>query len=210
MKEGFVIEELRIAIPGDVDTLKLPSPELLNYWKLAEERIFYIDYEIDESVLEIQRSIININIQDKGIETENRKPIIIMIDTPGGLLSETMSLATTMVMSKTPIITVNIGNAYSGGVILLLAGHKRYALKYAKAMIHTGSGGVSGTFEQTEAAQKLYKRQIDEMGEYILERSNIDEKVFRRNKSKDWYLTTDEQIKYGIVDSILESFDEII
>lgn len=148
--------------------MHLPSPELVNYWRLAEKRIFYIDYEIDESVLEIQKEIINCNILDKDIEISERKPIIIMLDTPGGLLVETMSLAMTIIMSKTPVITVNIGTAYSGGAILLLSGHKRYALKYTKAMIHTGSGGVSGTFEQTEAAQKLYKKQVDEMSEFIL------------------------------------------
>lgn len=190
--------------------MSLPAPELVNYWNLAENRIFYIDYEIDESVLEIQRSIININIEDKDIEPEDRKPIIIMIDTPGGLLVETMSLAMTMVMSKTPVITVNIGTAYSGGALLLLAGHTRYGFKYSKAMLHAGSGGVSGTYDQTEAAQKIYKKQVDEMGSYILERSKIDDKTFKKNKSKDWYFDTDEQVKYGLIDSVLESFEEVI
>lgn len=190
--------------------MQLPDPYLANYWRLAENRIFYIDCEIDESVLEIQRSIINVNIADKGVDSKDRKPIIIMIDSPGGLLVETMSLAVTMIMSKTPIITVNVGTAYSGAALILLAGHKRYAFKYTKAMIHAGSGGVSGTYEQTEAAQKIYKKQVDEMGQYILERSSIDDKMFKRNKSKDWYFDTDEQLKYGFVDSVLESLDEII
>ena len=38
--------------------MSLPSPELVNYYRLAENRIFYIDYEIDESVLEVQKAII--------------------------------------------------------------------------------------------------------------------------------------------------------
>jgi len=204
------MQELQIALPQNLENMNLPSPELVNYWRMAENRIYYVDYEIDESVLDIQRSIININIEDKNIDAKDRNPIVIMLDTPGGLLSETMSLAMTMIMSKTPVITLNIGTAYSGGFILLLAGHKRYALKYAKAMCHTGSGGVSGTYEQTEAAQKLYKKQVDEMGEYILDRSNIDEKLFKRNKSKDWYLDNEECIKYGIIHKELDSLDEII
>lgn len=204
------MELMELALPENLETMQLPSPELVNYWRLAENRIFYIDCEIDESVLDIQKSIININIADKGIKPEDRKPIVIMLDTPGGLLVETMSLASVMIMSKTPVITVNIGSAYSGGALLLLAGHKRYALKYSKAMLHSGSGGVSGTYEQTEAAQKVYKKQVEEMGEYILSRSGMDEKVFKRNKSKDWHLTTDEQVQHGLVHSVLESLDEII
>lgn len=183
---------------------------MVNYWRLADNRIFYIDYEIDESVLELQRSIIDINISDKGIEPENRIPIKILIDSPGGLLSETMSLCSTIMMSKTPVITINIAEAYSGGCLVLLAGHKRYTFPYAKAMLHTGSGGTHGTFEQTEQAQKIYKKQVDEMGAYILNQSGMDEKVFKRNKSKDWYMDQNEQVEYGIVHGIITSLDEII
>lgn len=206
----FFIQELQITLPEKLEDIKLPSPELVNYWRLAENRIFYIDYEIDESVLEIQRSILAINIADKNIKLEERTPIKILLDTPGGLLSETMSLASTIIMSKTPVITINIAEAYSGGCLLLLAGHKRYTFQYAKAMVHTGSGGVSGTYEQTEQAQKIYKKQVDEMGSYILERSGMDEKIYKRNKSKDWYMDANEQIQYGIVNGIINSLDEII
>ena len=122
-----------------------------------------------------------------------------------------MSIAQSMIMSKTPVITVNIGSAYSGESLLLMAGHKRYAFKYSKAMVHSGgTSGMTGTYEQTEAAQKIYKKQIDEMGKYILERTNIPETLFKKNKTKDWYMDHDEQVKYGLVDSIIESLGEII
>ena len=201
---------IEIALPENLENMHLPAPELVNYWRLAENRIFYIDYEIDESVLEIQRSIININAVDKGMDVKDRKKIIIMINSPGGLLNETMSLATSIIMSKTPVVTVNIGEAYSGGFLLLLAGHTRYAFKYAKVMCHTGSGGMQGTFEQTEAAQQMYKKQIDSMGNYILSRTKIDDKVFKRNKSKDWYMDNEECITYGIIEKELDSLDEIV
>lgn len=197
-------------MPQNLEDIKLPAPELVNYWRLAENRIFYIDYEIDESILEIQRSIVAINIADKDIPIEKRVPVKLYLDTPGGLLAETMSLATTMIMSKTPIITVNIAEAYSGGCILLLAGHKRYTFPYAKAMLHTGSGGTVGTYEQTEQAQKNYKKQIEEMGAYILERSGMEEKLYKRNKSKDWYMDANEQKLNGIVHEVVTSLDEII
>lgn len=184
---------------------------MVNYWRLSENRIFYIDYEIDMSILEIQRSILYINIADNGIPVEKRIPIKIFIDCPGGLLSETLSLATTMIMSKTPVITVNIAEAFSGGALLLIAGHKRYCMPYSNAMLHTGSAtGVSGTFEQTEEFQKAYKKQIDKMGSYIMERTSIDEKMYKKNKSKDWYFDAQEQVKYGIVDKVIEDLDELI
>lgn len=204
------MQELQIALPNNLENMQLPAPEMVNYWRLAENRIFYIDYEIDESVLEIQRSIIAINIADKNIEPSERKKIKIFIDSPGGLLSETMSLATTITMSKTPVVTVNIAEAYSGACLLLLAGNERYAFPYSKAMLHTGSGGTVGTYEQTEQAQKNYKKQIEEMGDYILHRSGMDEKLYKKNKSKDWYMDAFEQVSNGIVHKIVTDLDEII
>lgn len=201
---------LQLDIPENIANLQLPDPYLVNYYNLAQDRIFYINEEIDENVLEIQKNIIHINILDKGIEKDKRKPIVICINTCGGLLQETMSLAQTIILSKTPVYTVNIGAAYSGGALLLLSGHKRYALKYSKAMIHSGSGGMQGTYEQTEAAQKLYKKQIDKMGSYILERSGMDKKVFTKNKSKDWYLDHDEQLQYGLVHEIIDDLDVLL
>lgn len=204
------MEFLDVLLPENLDTLKLPAPEMVNYWRLAENRIFYIDYEIDMSILEIQKAIININIADRDIPVDKRTPVKIFIDSIGGLLVESMSLATVMAMSKTPIITVNIGEAYSGGCILLLAGHKRYGFPYSKALIHSGSGSVGGTFEQTEQAQKNYKKQVAEMGEFILQRSGMDEKLYKKNKSKDWYLDAQEQINTGIIHAIVTDLDEIL
>lgn len=204
------MEFLDIQLPENLENLQLAAPELLNYYRLAENRIFYVDFEIDMSILEIQKAIININLADKNIPIEQRLPIKVFIDSMGGLLVESMSLATIMTMSKTPVITVNIGEAYSGGAILLLAGHKRYALPYSKALLHTGSGSVGGTFEQTEQAQKNYKKQVAEMGEFILKRSGMDEKLYKKNKTKDWYLDANEQVNTGLVHTIVTDLDEIL
>ena len=189
---------------------KYPDPRAKIYWDMESHRIFYINSEIDEDVLSILSSIIEINYQDYGIEPEERKPIIIMINSPGGLLQETFSLCDAIIGSKTPVYTVNIGSAMSGAFLILLSGHKRFALKHSFAMVHSGGGNISGTFEQSEAAQAVFRKQVAQMKEHILKYANIDEKVFKRNQSKDWYMDSDEQLKNGVVDVILENLDEII
>lgn len=185
----------------------LPCVDEVNVWKLAENRVFYLDYDIDETVFEIQRAIINFNIEDSELDVDNRVPIKILIDSPGGNLDETMALASTITMSKTPVYTINVGIAYSGAGVILMAGHKRFAFPYSRALIHTGSGCLTGTFEQTETAQKNYKKQVDEMGKFILSHSSIDDKTYKKYKNQDWYLDSSEQIKYGITDEILTSLD---
>jgi ATP-dependent protease ClpP protease subunit len=98
----------------------------------------------------------------------------------------------------------------SAGLLLLLAGQERYCLKRSQALIHTGSGGLQGTYEQIEESQKSYKKMVDEMRDYIIERTSIDLKTFNKNKAKDWYLTSAEQIEYSICNKIISCLDEII
>lgn len=205
------MEVVSVALPENLENMSLPSPEAVNYWRLAENRIFYLDYEITECINEIQKAIVAINISDKDIPVEDRKKILIMINSPGGLLSEATMLCQTIIMSKTPVVTVNMNIAYSAACLILLAGHERYSFRYARQLIHSGStSGGGGTFEQTEAAQKDYKKQVEEMGEYILERTNISPTLFKRQKSKDWYIYNKEAIELGIIDREIESLDEII
>lgn len=206
------MEVIDLALPKNVENLQLPDPWLTNYWKLAENRVFFLDTEISEETLDIMRNIMAINIQDKkdNIPIEDRIPIKIYIDSPGGQLDESMAICSTIIMSQTPVITVNVGTAYSGGGLIFMAGHERYAFPYSKALIHQGSGCVGGTFEQTEQAQKIYKKQVDEMSEYILSRTNISASLMKKNKSKDWYLDAKEQLNLGLATKIVTSLDEII
>ena len=97
----------------------------------------------------------------------------------------------------------------SAGLLIFLAGKRRYAFKHTKLLIHQGFGSISGNFDEVDAAQKAYKKEIEKMKDYILEHSSIDEKTYSKNKSKDWYLSGEELISYGVADKIIESFSDI-
>lgn len=47
------------------------------------------------------------------------------------------------------------------------------------------------------------------MAKFILERTGMDDKIYKKNKSKEWYLMADEQVQYGIVNEILDNLDII-
>ena len=48
------------------------------------------------------------------------------------------------------------------------------------------------------------------MKTYILEKTTIDEKTFNKNKNKDWYLTSDELLKYKVIDEVITDLSVII
>ena len=189
-----------------------PNPDEYTYWKARENRTFYIDWEIEEdySLMELGKIIIQMNMEEKDIPEKELKPIYLWVHSYGGDIEQANWFCDLCVSSRIPIVTIAMGAAMSAGFLIMLAGHRRYAFKHSQLLVHTGSGTLSGTAEQIEEAQKNYKKQINEMKEYILARTSIDEKTFNKNKAKDWYLTTEELLKYHVVDKLVEKFDEII
>ena len=57
----------------------LSSLESVLLWDLREKRIFYINQDIDATILYFQGEIIRINFEDKDIPIEERKPIFFLI-----------------------------------------------------------------------------------------------------------------------------------
>ena len=202
---------ISIEIPSPIENLQLPEPNLTMWWQNAlNHRTFWIDFDIDIDLLSIERMILDINRQDAGKEPEQRKPIVIWIYSYGGDLDCTLSFIDVCELSKTPIITINAGVSMSGGLMALLAGHKRYALKRSRALIHSGSAsGIGGTYEQNEAVMADYKRQIQTMRSYIVSRTGMDEKLYKKKQSAEWYLSAEEQLANGIVHGILTDLSAV-
>ena len=209
MGDLFITEE---DLYSNLDLSGSSPFDLIYDLRLSNDRIFYIDFEIDTSIYRIQKQIININLEDfkKGIPANKRKPIKLLIDCVGGNLDETMSLVATIKQSVTPVWTINIANAFSGGALILLSGSKRFALPYSKAMIHTGYNEITGTYEQIIEQVNKYKKEIIEMKGFILSNTTISGKLYNKMKSKDWYMTCKEQVYYGLVDEIVENLYSLL
>lgn len=204
-----MMNEIALMIPEKIENLQLPAPELVTYWQNDNDRIFWIDVEITDSLFEYSKQIIRFNQEDKDIPVDNRKPIKFFINSPGGDLEVMLAFIGLMQISKTPIYTINAGVSYSAAGLILMAGHKRFALPNTQALIHTGSGQIGGTYDQTTEQMKNYKQMVEKMKDFIISHTNIDQKLFKKNQSKDWFITTDEQLSLGIVDKIVEDLDEI-
>lgn len=204
--------DFEIQLPEEITNLMngggLPSPEMMNFYVDEKDRIFFIDFEIDQSLIEIERKILQYNRIDKDTPVEQRKPIKLFIYSYGGELDAMFSFIDVVALSKTPVWTINAGIAMSAALVMLLSGQKHLALPHSTALIHSGSGGAQGTFEQSKMAMDYYEKQVVKMREYIMAHSTIDKKTMTKNKAKDWYLDANEQVNFGIVDKICDDVDE--
>jgi ATP-dependent Clp protease, protease subunit len=204
------IELVSVETPKYLENLQLPDPNLLSYYKNASNRTYWIEGEVCADILEIGKAIIDCNREDRDLPIDQIKPVRICLFTPGGEIEPTFSLINIIEMSRTPVYTYNMGIAMSCGLWLLLAGHKRFCTKGSRSMLHSGTGGASGTFEQVESATKDYKKLIDYTREYTMRKSLIDAKTLARYKDKDWYFYTDDQLKYGLVDAVISDISELL
>lgn len=196
-----------VAIPEPIENLQLPNPDLLTYYKDEQDRVLWIEGEIGDGLFELSKMILRYNMEDKNIPVEDRKPIKIFINSPGGDLDSTLAFIGMMNISKTPIWTIDACWAYSAAGLILMAGHKRYALPNTECLIHSGSGQLGGSYEQTTEQMKNYKYLVDKMRDFILSKTKIDQKLFKKNSQKDWYIYDDEMLNLGIVDEIINDLD---
>ena len=211
-KKKLTTAYLDISIPQNVENMQLPNPELLTFYKNFEDRTLWIDDEINDYSIEYAKYIMQWNKEDKdaGIEPEDRKPIKLLFFSPGGDLNVNNMLVDTISLSVTPVIGINCGMAASAGCFIYLSCHKRYTLPNAQFLIHQGAGSFEGTYDIVVSAIMNYQREIENLGKFVLSRTNIPEDEFESHFSTDWYLDANEALEYGLCEKIIESLDEII
>lgn len=188
----------------------LPIPDLVSYYILENDRKLYLDNEVDNNVLNIQRMILRWNMEDAEKPAEERKPIILYIFSPGGDVDMMWSLIDTIEASETPVNTVNMGVAASAAGLIFLAGHKRYMLSRSRVVIHEGSARMAGDAVKVMDAGESYKKMLKQMKEYILKRTHINASVLNKQKCHDWELDAKYCLEHGVCEEIVEKLRDII
>lgn len=211
MKGRNEIEAFAVHIPETLENMQLPSPELLTLYRNYDERVLWLDCDVSDACLEIERMILQWNREDKGLPVENRKPIKLLIFSLGGDLSVYDSISDIIALSKTKVIGVNMGIAASAACCIYLACHERLALPNSRFLLHRGSvDGLSGTYAEIVSAINDYKEQIERLCEAIMEKTNIEKYDIDEKMQSDWYMSSEEALKYGVCDRIVKDIDDIL
>lgn len=164
-----------------------------------------IDPELGEGIETFIRFFNKLDDENK-VAIEDREPIKLYIDSCGGDLDATFTIIDAIKLSKTPVCTINIGNAYSGGFFIFIAGDKRYAYPHSTFLYHEGSTATGGTAGQFENYSAFYKKQLAKLREHTLEKTKISEEKYNEIKKEDFWMMSDEALELGVCDKILEEF----
>lgn len=141
------------------------------------------------------------------------KEIHLYINSPGGMVTAGLAVYDTMQFVRAPISTLCMGMAMSFGAVLLTAGTKgkRFILPHARVMIHQPliRGGMSGqeTDIRIEGAEMGKTRQ--RLSEIIAKHCGKPAEIVDRDVERNYYMSAEEAVKYGIVDEIVP-FSKVI
>ena len=199
-----------LSIPDSIANLQLPDPDLRNFYQDEQDRVFWVSGEINETLLDLVKLIIRYNKEDKDKPVEERIPIKVFIDSPGGDVCALWTTMNAIAISKTPVYTIDYCTAYSAAADLLASGHKRFALPGTSAMVHSGSCMFGGTMEQAESMKKHFDKLGKKVTDCFLEHTKIDPKTFKKKAPSDWYFDEQDMLEYGLIDEIVTDFDKII
>jgi ATP-dependent Clp protease, protease subunit len=127
------------------------------------------------------------------------------INSPGGLVDQTLAIYDTMQFVGSDIATYCIGQAASGAAIILMAGTKgkRFILPNAKVMLHQPYGGISGQAEDIRIQAEEVLRDKHRLNNIISKCTGKPQEQVAEETERDRYMTAEFALAYGIVDEIL-------
>ena len=172
------------------------------YSRLLRERVVFIGTPIDDQVANlVVAQLLHLEADDPD------KDISIYINSPGGVVYAGFAIYDAMQFIRPDVQTTCVGVAMSMGSLLLAGGApgKRFALPNSRILTHQPHGGFQGQATDIEihATEALALRQ--RMVEIYAKHTGQDEETIRRDLERDRFLTPEQAVEYGLVDSVLES-----
>ena len=168
--------------------------------RLMMDRIIFLGVGIDTDVANI--------IQAQLLFLESTDPtadIQLYLNSPGGMVYAGLGIYDTMQLVTPDVATICTGMAASMAAVLLTAGAKgkRTALPHSRVLIHQPMGGAEGQASDIEIAAREIKKLKGELYDIISKHSGKSVKQIEKDADRDYWMSAEEAVKYGMIDSIL-------
>ena len=172
------------------------------YSRLLKERVIFLTGPVEDYGANL------IVAQMLYLEAENPdKDIHLYINSPGGSVTAGLSIYDTMQFIKPDVATLCIGQAASMGAVLLCGGTegKRQALPNSRVMIHQVLGGFQGQASDIEIHTKEILSIKKKLNEILASHSGQKVDKIVKDSDRDTFMSPEEAVKYGLIDSVVDS-----
>ncbi|MBR4106687.1 MAG: ATP-dependent Clp endopeptidase proteolytic subunit ClpP [Alphaproteobacteria bacterium] len=174
--------------------------------RLLKERIIFLTGEVNDEVSSL------VCAQLLFLEAEDpKKDIFLYINSPGGVVTSGMAMYDTMQYISCDVNTLCIGQACSMGSLLLAGGAKgkRFALPNARIMIHQPSGGFRGQATDIEIHAKEILDMKKRLNQIYAHHTGKKLATIEAAMERDNFMNPTEALKFGLIDHVVTSRDEI-
>ena len=170
--------------------------------RLLGHRVVFLGRPVDADTANlIVAQLIHLESEDP------EKDISLYINSPGGEMSSMMAIYDTMQHVRPEVMTACIGMAASAAALILASGApgKRYVLPHARVLIHQPhlTGGLEGQASDIEIHAREIVRQKEEMTAILARHTGQTPEAITRDTDRDRWLTADQAVDYGLVDSVM-------
>ncbi len=172
---------------------------------LLKERIIFLGTPISAQVANL--IVAQLLFPDR---EDPEREISLYIHSPGGEIAAGLAIYDTLQLVHAPISTIAVGMTASMATILLTAGAtgRRYALPHATIHLHQPLGGVRGQATDIEIAAREILRMRALINKLLMRHTGLSEDEIDKFMDRDFYMTAQQAVEYGIVDRILQSAQE--
>jgi len=170
------------------------------YSRLLKDRIIFMGEQVTDDMANI------IIAQFLFLESEDPdKDINLYINSPGGSITAGLAIYDTMQYVKPDITTICTGQASSMAALLLSAGSKgkRFALPHSRIMIHQPMGATQGQATDIDIQAKEIMRLKQAINGLFALHTNQDMKKISNDTERDYFMSGQEALEYGIVDKVI-------
>ncbi|MDY0095611.1 MAG: ATP-dependent Clp endopeptidase proteolytic subunit ClpP [Candidatus Vecturithrix sp.] len=190
-----------VFIPWVIEQTGRGEREYDIFSRLLKDRIIFLGTAIDDDVANLIIS------QLLFLEAEDpEKEIYLYINSPGGIITSGLAIYDAMQYIKAQVATICLGQAASMGAVLLASGAKgkRYALPHARIMIHQPWGGMEGQATDLQIHAREILRMKEELNRILELHTGQTLDKIQQDSERDFYLSPQEAITYGLLDQIIE------
>ena len=187
--------------PTIIEERKLNVAQMDVFSRLMMDRIIFLGTQVDDYTANvIQAQLLYLDSSEPG------KDVSIYINSPGGSVYAGLGIYDTMQYIQSDVSTICTGMAASMAAVLLVAGakDKRFALKHSRVMIHQPMGGIQGQASDIEITSREILKLKKELYTIISEHSGQPYDKVYQDSDRDYWMTAQEAVDYGMIDRVLE------
>lgn len=203
--EGYMNVQSSYISPTIIEERHLNVAQMDVFSRLMMDRIIFLGTQVNDYTANvIQAQLLFLDANDPG------KDISIYINSPGGSVYAGYGIYDTMQFISSDVNTICTGVAASMAAVLLVAGAKgkRSALPHSRVMIHQPLGGMQGQASDIEIAAKEILKVKKELYMTIAEHSGRSVEDIERDSDRDYWMTAQEALDYGMIDKVLTKKSE--